>query len=335
MPSSRQHKTSVDHGNADSSSDDEHYRQKPNRPRGYRPHVQREDSLVKREAESDKVDSGWDTDYDPKDKYYLSADDDPFDLYSPESKRSTKDEPSRDRRSPSKGRTSDRPRAPSHAHSHARSRHHHHSHHRSHSPSGPREDRDASASKHKDHSRSKPSSSSHASHSRPKASRAGSSYLGGSARPRMSRAGSSYAGSRSARPRSAARALSHGPSGQGRHHMRHPRDLAKLLDPETLHRLLEDFPWEDAGKVALQAGTVAAIKVGTDSAPWAVKGTKIASAALGAAVVDHVFRPKKKGGIKYSAMRHMAEVALSSMVVGPALGKASGGGGGRSSRGKR
>lgn len=85
---------------------------------------------------------------------------------------------------------------------------------------------------------------------------------------------------------------------------------------------MKDFPWDEAGKVALQAGTVAAIKVGTDSIPWPVKATKIGSAALGAAVVDHVFRPKKKGGIKYTAMRHLAEAAVGNFVVGPAMGKA-------------
>lgn len=72
------------------------------------------------------------------------------------------------------------------------------------------------------------------------------------------------------------------------------------MDPDTLKGLMKDFPWDEAGKVALQAGTVAAIKVGTDSIPWPVKATKIGSAALGAAVVDHVFRPTKKGGVKVS-----------------------------------
>lgn len=91
----------------------------------------------------------------------------------------------------------------------------------------------------------------------------------------------------------------------------------------------EDFNWSDAAKVAMQAGTVAAIKVGTDEIPWPVKGTKIASAALGAAVVDHVLKPKKKGGIKYAAMRHLAEVAVGNLVVGPAIGRAGGGGGQR------
>lgn len=90
-------------------------------------------------------------------------------------------------------------------------------------------------------------------------------------------------------------------------------------------KIWENIAWQEAAKVAMQAGTVAAIKVGSDSVPWPVKGTKIASAALGAAVVDHVLKPKKKGGIKYAAMRHLAEVAVGNLVVGPAMGRAGGG----------
>lgn len=100
-------------------------------------------------------------------------------------------------------------------------------------------------------------------------------------------------------------------------------------------KVWEDINWQEAAKVAMQAGTVAAIKVGTDSIPWPVKGTKIASAALGAAVVDHVLKPKKKGGIKYAAMRHLAEVAVGNLVVGPAMKGAGGhsrGGGSRRSK---
>jgi hypothetical protein len=59
--------------------------------------------------------------------------------------------------------------------------------------------------------------------------------------------------------------------------------------------------------------------------PWRTKGTKIASAALGAAVVDHVLKPEKRGGVKYAAMRHLAEVAVGNIVV-PALGKVGAGG---------
>lgn len=101
------------------------------------------------------------------------------------------------------------------------------------------------------------------------------------------------------------------------------------MDPDTLKDLLKDFPWDQAGKVALQAGTVAAIKVGTDKMPLSAKATKIGSAALGAAVVDHVLRPQKKGGVKYAAMRHLAEVAMGNLVVGPTMKRAGGGGGGK------
>lgn len=106
--------------------------------------------------------------------------------------------------------------------------------------------------------------------------------------------------------------------------------MVKRLDPSSVAEVSdfwENFPWQEAAKVAVKAGTVAALKVGSDPIPWPVKGTKIASAALGAAVVDHVLKPKKKGGVKYAAMRHLAEVAVGSLVVGPALGKASTAGG--------
>lgn len=88
----------------------------------------------------------------------------------------------------------------------------------------------------------------------------------------------------------------------------------------------EDFPWEDAAKVAFQAGGVTLMKVGAEQMPWRTKGTKVASAALGAAVVDHVLKPDKRGGVKYAAMRHLAEVAVGNMVVSPALGKMGSGG---------
>lgn len=339
MPSPKRHQHKVDYKNADFSSDDGFEHRKARRPRAYRPGVQREDSLIKREAQSEKVDSGWDTDsyYNPRDKYYLSASDDPFDLYTPERKSSAKREQhSRDRRSPSTYRSPDHGsssrKAPSHQHSHGRSRHH------SPSRTRPRDDKDGGTGRHKSTTgtshHSKTASKSHASQSRPKPSRAGSSYLSTS-RPPVTRAGSSYSAARSSRPRPV-RGLSH-TSSQTK--PKFPKDLTKLLDPETvgsLSKLLEDFPWEQAGKVALQAGTVAAIKVGTDSVPWPVKGTKIASAALGAAVVDHVLRPKKRGGVKYAAMRHLAELAVGNLVVGPAMGRAgnrgSGGGGGGGGR---
>jgi predicted dinucleotide-binding enzyme len=51
------------------------------------------------------------------------------------------------------------------------------------------------------------------------------------------------------------------------------------------------------------------------------KGTKVASAALGAAIVDTFLsqrHPKKMGGVRHHAMRQAAEMALGSTVVGPA-----------------
>lgn len=325
MSSSRGHKHSLDYKH-DFSSDEDQHLQRSSRPRGFRPSAYREDSLIKpREAQLDKADSGWDTDYSPRDKYYLSESDDPHHLYSAtrpsRQNQSRTREHSRERRSPTKhDRTtdyhdssrrspsphkspphhqSDRPRSPSH------------SHHRRHEGTG-----DA-ASKSRSSTHAKPASAPHASRSRPRPSRAASSYLA-SLRPRPSRAASSYTGSRPSRPRPV-RALSRNASYTK---TKFPRDLSKLLDPDTLKGLLKDFPWDEAGKVAMQAGVVAAMKVGTDAMPLSAKVTKIGSAALGAAVVDHVFRPKKKGGIKYTALRHLTEVAVGNLVVGPAMGKA-------------
>ncbi|KAJ4419012.1 hypothetical protein N0V82_005237 [Gnomoniopsis sp. IMI 355080] len=328
MSSSRGHRNSVYYkDDSVSSGDDSIHHQKSSRPRGYRPHVYREDSLIKRpEPEIDKADGGGDTsDYSPKDKYYLSEDDDPHGLYSPRGSSPHKksragDDHSRERRSSSKHYTTDRDhsrRSPSPP----RSRSHRH-HHRRRSPSHSHQrdnDEDDLVKKHK--------SSTPAPRSRPKPSRAGSSYLA-SSRPRPSRARSSYATSRSSRPRPV-RGLSHN-SSKIKPKTKFPHDLSKLMDPDTFKDLMQNFPWDEAGKVALQAGTVAAIKVGTDDIPWAVKATKIGSAALGAAVVDHVFKPQKKGGVKYAAMRHLAEVAVGNLVVGPTMRKAgSKGGGGR------
>ncbi|PSS02217.1 hypothetical protein BD289DRAFT_478887 [Coniella lustricola] len=155
---------------------------------------------------------------------------------------------------------------------------------------------------------------------RPKSSRAASSYHH-SSRPRTSRSSSSCLGSRPMRP-SARRGL----SDKSIRTMPKPvQEMVKRLDPKSIAEVShfwDNFPWQEAAKVAMQAGTVAAIKVGADSSPWTAKGTKVASAALGAAVVDHVLKPKTKGGIKYAAMRHLTELAVANLVVGPAVGKA-------------
>lgn len=286
MASPKRHKSKVDHKDTDHSSDDDLSRRK-NHPRGYRPPIERQDSLVK--ARIDHEDSDWDTDYNPKDKYYLSSDDDPLDLYPPESKSPPTRQRSRqgswERKSPLKDRDTDRGsssrKEPSHSRSHAHARHHSPSrpHSRSRerddkasqprprdhkdSPSRPRGDKDGSPRKHKSttatFTRSKPPSDSHASHSRPKPSRGSSSHHN-SSRPRPTRSGSSYthSASRSSRPRPV-RGLSHN-SSQTKAKPKIPKDLARLVGPEgigELSKLLEEFPWQEAGRVAMQAGTVA------------------------------------------------------------------------------
>ncbi|KAF3767502.1 hypothetical protein M406DRAFT_69643 [Cryphonectria parasitica EP155] len=356
MSSSRRHRTkNADYKDASTSSEDGSRRRHSNLSRGYRPGVQREDSLIKTTHQPEaqkKYDSGWDTDYDPKDKYYLSDEEDPLDSYF--SPRAAAREPAKeenDGREQRRQSTSRRRKGDSQTRSHG------HSRRRSPSPSRHRSreddaDDDDGHRRHKTTS-SKPNPASHTNHhSRPQTTRAASSYRqhrnhaattsSSSSRPRTTRAASStYTGSRASRPRPR-RGLS---DKSIRTMPKHVQSMVKRLDPRSvaeISRFWDDFPWQDAAKVAMQAGTIAAIKVGTDSIPWPVKGTKIASAALGAAVVDHVFKPKKKGGIKYVAMRHLAEAAVGSLVVGPALGKASkrssgggGGGGGGGGRTKR
>lgn len=130
-------------------------------------------------------------------------------------------------------------------------------------------------------------------------------------RPRTTRAGSSYTTTSRARPQPT-RGLSHS--------SRQAKPKSAHAGPRPRDRL-QNINWEEALKVALQAGSVAAVKVGAEPIPWTKKGTKIASAALGAAVVDHVLQPKKKGGVRYAAMRHLTEMAVGGMVVGPALGR--------------
>lgn len=288
-----------------------------------------------RKEDQNKGESDWDTDYDPRDKYYLSEEDDPLDLYSPARKGSAREEVgSKDRNASSRHRSSGHGSSSRRGHSHSQS--HSRSHRPSHSHSHSRhkhddddddddeEEYDDLTSRHKapSSSRSKAGTHTASQRPRPKPSRAGSSYLSAIHslhRPRAVRAGSSYTRSRSARPSHASKSTSFG---------RGLRSKSRTKSTKAGPKPWEDINWEEAAKVAMQAGAVAAIKVGTDSMPWPVKGTKIASAALGAAVVDHVLKPKKKGGIKYTAMRHMAEVAMGNLVVGPALGKVGGGGGG-------
>lgn len=260
-------------------------------------------STVK-QPELDDADA-WDTDYDPKDKYYLSAEDDPYNLYGPERKTTQYEDRHRDLDLADHDRKHSSPR-----------RSHHYS------------DRHESADRRKSSSAAKPQTSSSATASsrpRPRTHRAGSSYTT-PARPRTLRAGSSYTArprmnrgvssvktSKSRRP-GTTRAVSHGGAGKS---------------VRTKPRPISQIPWGTAATSALEAGAVAAIKASHGPGGLSQKGAKVVTAALGAALVDTFLSkkmPKKKGGIRHAAMREATEAALGNFVVGPI---AAGGGGRR------
>ena len=78
-----------------------------------------------------------------------------------------------------------------------------------------------------------------------------------------------------------------------------------------------------------------ALKVGREPGPWVgMKGGKVISAAMGAAVVDGFKAQRdtpgvRSGGMRHATMRHLTELAISNMVAKPALKNLSGGRGGR------
>lgn len=79
----------------------------------------------------------------------------------------------------------------------------------------------------------------------------------------------------------------------------------------------------EAAKVALEAGAMAALKMHDEPGPWiGIKGTKVLSTALGAAAVDTFVshrKPNMKGGMRHSAVKQAAQVALVNLVAKPAV----------------
>jgi hypothetical protein len=77
-----------------------------------------------------------------------------------------------------------------------------------------------------------------------------------------------------------------------------------------------------AARTALETGAVAAVKVRDDPGPWiGMKGTKVVTSALGAALVDTYMESKKpqmKGGMRHSVAKQVATVALGTLVTKPA-----------------
>ncbi|KAM0275019.1 hypothetical protein ACHAQH_007624 [Verticillium albo-atrum] len=77
-----------------------------------------------------------------------------------------------------------------------------------------------------------------------------------------------------------------------------------------------------ATRMALQAGAQAAYKLRDDPSPWmGEKGVRVATAALGAGLVDGFVGSKrsglKKGGMRHQAMRQAAEAGIRNFVVQP------------------
>lgn len=78
-----------------------------------------------------------------------------------------------------------------------------------------------------------------------------------------------------------------------------------------------------AAKVMLQAGAMAAVKMQGEEGDWVgMKGAKVISTALSAAAVDTFMERKKpnmNGGMRHSAVRQAAQVALVNLVAKPAV----------------
>ncbi|KAL1911330.1 hypothetical protein Sste5344_002710, partial [Sporothrix stenoceras] len=84
--------------------------------------------------------------------------------------------------------------------------------------------------------------------------------------------------------------------------------------------------WESAARNALRAGTMAALSSHGAPGSWlGNKGTRVATAALGAALVDTYMghrHPNSMNGIRHTAMRQAAEYAISSIVAEPIMERA-------------
>lgn len=76
--------------------------------------------------------------------------------------------------------------------------------------------------------------------------------------------------------------------------------------------------WLGAARIAMQAGAVAAMKVRGDPGPWiGPKGASVATAALGAAMVDTLVEhriPAAKGGMRHAVAKGVAQSALGNLV---------------------
>jgi hypothetical protein len=77
--------------------------------------------------------------------------------------------------------------------------------------------------------------------------------------------------------------------------------------------------FKSAARCAMEAGAVAALKLRNDPSPWlGAKGTKVATAAIGAALVDTVIQekyPQRKGGLRHTMAKQATQMAIGNFVM--------------------
>lgn len=82
-----------------------------------------------------------------------------------------------------------------------------------------------------------------------------------------------------------------------------------------------DVPWSAAARCALEAGTMAALKAYGRPGEWiGTKGAQVATAAVGAALVDSFVAnkiPGIRGGKRHAVLRQVTNAALSNLVMNP------------------
>ncbi|QBZ64539.1 hypothetical protein PoMZ_06237 [Pyricularia oryzae] len=83
-----------------------------------------------------------------------------------------------------------------------------------------------------------------------------------------------------------------------------------------------DVPWSQAARCALEAGTMAALRSYDSPGNWiGTKGAQIATAAVGAALIDGVIANKKpnlRGGKRHAVLRQVTNTALGNLIMNPA-----------------
>lgn len=85
------------------------------------------------------------------------------------------------------------------------------------------------------------------------------------------------------------------------------------------------IPWKQAAKAAARSGAIAAIRMSGQEGDWiGAKGTKVATAALGAALVDTFMDhklPHCKGGMRHKTFKHVTQTVLGNLLVAPTMEK--------------